>query len=216
VRKFKPKVVIIDPTTNLVSIGTVSEVKFMLIRLIDFLQSENITVMLTALTLSQPGTDQTDEGISSLVDTWLTVKDIETYGERNRGLYIMKSRGMNHSNQVREFIISDDGITLLDVYIGNDGVLVGSARKAKELEEQKGSALRINSIEHKNRVIQRKETVLQSRIASLQEEFESLKDELNKHFVEEDLLNEISEKNRAQLMQQRHDAGSPSTNNKRK
>ena len=216
VKKFKPKVVIIDPTTNLVSIGTVSEVKFMLIRLIDFLQSEQITVMLTALTLNQINAEQTDEGISSLVDTWLTVKDIESYGERNRGLYIMKSRGMNHSNQVREFVIKDDGIHLMDVYIGNEGVLVGSARRAKELEEQKGSALRTNSIDHKNRVIQRKEAVLQARIASLKEEFESLKDELNKHFIEEDILNEISQKNRAQLMQHRQDAGSPSTNNKRK
>jgi circadian clock protein KaiC len=123
---------------------------------------------------------------------------------------------MNHSNQVREFVISDDGIHLMDVYVGNEGVLVGSARRAKELEEQKGSALRTNSIDHTNRVIQRKEAVLQARIASLKEEFESLKDELNKHFIEEELLNEISQKNRAQLMQHRQDAGSPSTNNKRK
>ncbi|MEO6720493.1 MAG: circadian clock protein KaiC [Ferruginibacter sp.] len=214
VKQFKPKVVIIDPTTNLISIGTVGEVKFMLIRLIDFLQSEQITVMLTALTLNQLNAEQTDEGLSSLVDTWLTVKDIETNGERNRGLYIMKSRGMDHSNQVREFIISDKGVELVDVYIGNDGVLIGSARLAKELEDEKGSALRMNSIDHKNRVIQRKESVLAARIASLQEEFETLKEELNKSFLEEDLLKEIAAKNRAQLMQHRHGAGA--TNGKKK
>jgi circadian clock protein KaiC len=214
VKKFKPKVVIIDPTTNLVSIGSVSEVKFMLIRLIDFLQSENITVMLTALTLNQANAEQTDESISSLVDTWLSVKDIETNGERNRGLYIMKSRGMNHSNQVREFIIKDDGIDLVDVYIGNNGVLVGSARRGKELEEETGSALRMNSIEHKNRLILRKETVLAARIASLQEEFETLKEELNRNFIEEDLVKEMAAKNRAQLMHDRHHAGAPFTKNK--
>jgi circadian clock protein KaiC len=214
VKNFKPKVVIIDPTTNLVTIGSVSEVKFMLIRLIDFLQSEGITVMLTALTLNQLTAEQTDEGISSLVDTWLTVKDIETNGERNLGLYIMKSRGMNHSNQVREFIIKDDGIDLVDVYIGNGGVLVGSARRGKELEEETGFAIRTHSIEHKNKLIQRKETVLAARIASLQEEFESLKDELNRNFVEEDLMNEIAAKNRAQLMHDRHNAGLLSAKNK--
>ena len=148
------------------------------------------------------------------MDTWLTVKDLETNGERNRGLYIMKSRGMGHSNQVREFIINDDGISLVDVYVGNEGVLIGTARMAKELQDEEGTALRINSLNHKNRLIQRKETVLAARIASLQEEFESLKEELDKSFVEEDLLKEIAKKNRAQLMQHRHSGGA--ANNKKK
>ena len=207
VKEFKPKVVIIDPTTNLVTVGTVSEVKFMLIRLIDLLQADQITVMLTALTLNQANAEQTDEGISSLVDTWLTVKDIELNGERNRGLYIMKSRGMGHSNQVREFIIRNDGISLVDVYVGNEGVLVGSARMARELENEKGFALRRSSIDHNNRVLQRKETELAARISALKEEFESLKEELNSSFEEEELMKEIAVKNRAQLMQHRQSTG---------
>ena len=215
VNQFKPSVVVIDPTTNLVTIGTVSEVKFMLIRLLDFVQSENITVLLTALSLPNTNTEQTDEGISSLVDTWLMVKDIESNGERNRGLYIMKSRGMGHSNQVREFIISDNGIELVDVYLTTDGVLVGSARIAKELEEKTGNALRVNSLDQKNRQIVRKEFVMQSKIESLKEEFESLKEELNKSFIEEDVRREILEGNRAQLMQHRHNESAKPTNNKR-
>ena len=138
IKKFKPKTVILDPITNLVTIGTVSEVKSMLIRLIDFLQTEQITVMFTALTLNNFVSEQTDEGVSSLVDAWLQVRDIESNGERNRGMYIMKSRGMKHSNQVREFVITDKGLDLVDVYLGPEGVLIGSAREAQELNEVTG------------------------------------------------------------------------------
>ena len=108
----------LDPISNLITIGTVSEVKSMLIRLIDFLQSEQITVLFTALTLNNIVNEQIDEGVSSLVDAWLLVRDIESNGERNRGLYIMKSRVMKHSNQVREFIITSNGLDLVDVYLG--------------------------------------------------------------------------------------------------
>ncbi|RYE46585.1 MAG: circadian clock protein KaiC, partial [Sphingobacteriales bacterium] len=97
IRKFKPSVVILDPITNLITVGNMSEVKSMLVRLIDFLQEEQITVMFTALSMNTIINEQTDEGISSLVDAWLQIKDIEINGERNRGLYIMKSRGMQHS-----------------------------------------------------------------------------------------------------------------------
>lgn len=207
VKEFKPKTVIIDPITNLVTIGSVSEVKSMLIRLIDFLQEEQITVMLTALTISSSYTEHTDEGVSSLVDAWLMVRDIEANGERNRGLYIMKSRGMGHSNQVREFIISDNGIDLVDVYLGEDGVLIGSAREARELENAKFDAIKKNALNRKDREIKRKEVVLESKIASLKEEFESLLEDLNKSFVEEDLANEIISKNRTKLQNTRHDKG---------
>jgi circadian clock protein KaiC len=113
IKRFKPSAIVLDPITNLITVGSVSEVKSMLIRLIDFLQEEQITVMFTALTLNTIISDQTDEGVSSLVDAWLLVRDIEFNGERNRGMYIMKSRGMKHSNQVREFIITDKGSTWL-------------------------------------------------------------------------------------------------------
>jgi circadian clock protein KaiC len=204
VERFKPKTVILDPITNLITVGSVSEVKSMLIRLIDFLQSENITVLFTALTLNTIVNEQTDEGVSSLVDAWLLVRDIESNGERNRGMYIMKSRGMKHSNQVREFVITDNGLDLVDVYLGTEGVLIGSAREAQQLLEATSRMLRKHALSRKDLEIQRKRKVLEAKIASLQEEFESVQDELNKSYVEEDLKKEIMEKNRQQLIESRH------------
>ncbi|MGN6638613.1 MAG: circadian clock protein KaiC, partial [Mucilaginibacter sp.] len=117
-KEFRPDVIVLDPISNLITVGVLADVKAMLIRLIDFLQNEGITVMFTALALNTVVGDQTDEGVSSLVDTWLLVRDIESNGERNRGLYVIKSRGMKHSNQVREFVITDSGLDLVDVYLG--------------------------------------------------------------------------------------------------
>jgi circadian clock protein KaiC len=188
----------------LITVGSVSEVKTMLIRLIDFLQSEQITVMFTALTLNNIVNEQTDEGVSSLVDAWLLVRDIEFNGERNRGLYVMKSRGMKHSNQVREFVISDEGLNLVDVYLGPEGVLTGSAREAQRLQEVTGAVLKDHALTRKDMEIDRKRKVLESKIASLQEEFESVQDELNKSYIEDELRKEVLEKNREQLTRSRH------------
>ena len=199
VNKFKPEVVVLDPITNLITVGSVSEVKAMLIRLIDFLQEEGITVMFTALTLNNIVNEQTDEGVSSLVDAWLLVRDIELNGERNRGMYIMKSRGMKHSNQVREFVISDKGLDLMDVYLGPEGVMVGSAREAHRLQKETGEVLHGHALDRKNREIMRKRKILESKIASLQSEFESVEEELNKVYIEEELKNEIIEKNREHM-----------------
>lgn len=203
VKAFKPRMVILDPITNLITVGSVSEVKSMLIRLIDFLQAEQITVVFTALSLNTAVTEQTDEGVSSLVDAWMLVRDIESNGERNRGMYIMKSRGMKHSNQVREFIITDKGLDLVDVYLGAEGVLIGSAREAQQLNEVAGQVLRSHALSRKEIEIQRKRKVLEAKIESLKEEFESVQDELNKSYVEEDIKKEVMEENRNQLIRNR-------------
>lgn len=203
IEKFKPDIVILDPITNLITVGSVSDVKAMLIRLIDFLQNQKVTVMFTALSLNNTFNEQTDEGISSLVDAWLLIRDIEYNGERNRGLYVMKSRGMGHSNQVREFIITSSGLELVDVYLGPDGVLTGSAREAHMLREQTGIALHGQAISRKDREISRKRKVLESKIASLQTEFESVEEELNKVYQEEELKNQIVAQTRAELTEKR-------------
>ena len=132
VGKFKPKAVIIDPITSFGSIGLTSEINSMLLRLFDHLQNEGITLMITALTSS--GTEHIDENVSSLVDAWILLRDVETGGERNRALNIIKSRGMKHSKEVREFVISSKGLDLIDVYRSDGRVLVGSARKDKQKE----------------------------------------------------------------------------------
>ena len=105
----------------------------MLLRLLDHLQSEGISLMLTALSSGE--TVHIDENVSSLVDAWILVRDVELAGERNRALYIMKARGMKHSKEVREFVITSNGVELVDVFRGTDGVLIGSARKAKQQED---------------------------------------------------------------------------------
>lgn len=203
IKKFKPDAVVLDPVTNLITVGSVSEVKAMLIRLIDFLQEEQITVLFTALTLNTIVSEQTDEGVSSLVDAWILVRDIEFNGERNRGMYIMKSRGMKHSNQVREFIITDKGIDLVEVYLGPEGVLTGSARQAQMLQEQTGQVLRSNAMSMKDREILRKRKVLEAKIASLQSEFESAEEELNKIYIEEELIKNVTESNRDEMLKRR-------------
>ena len=203
IRKFKPDVVILDPITNLITVGSVSEVKDMLVRLVDFLQNEQITVMFTALAMNNQVNEQTDEGISSLVDAWMLIRDIETNGERNRGMYVMKSRGMGHSNQIREFIITDEGLDLVDVYLGPDGVLTGSAREAHVLREQTGLALHGQAVSRKDREISRKRKVLETKIAGLQTEFESIEEELNKVYLEEELKSQIQEKNRLEMIDKR-------------
>jgi len=138
IKAVKPAAVILDPVTNLVSVGLINEVNSMLLRLVDFLQNEGITVMLTALTSILD--ERMDEGVSSLVDTWISVRDIEVNGERNRTLYIMKSRGMKHSNKVREFVISPKGLDLIEVYRGEGGnIIIGSEREMMEKQKNSGN-----------------------------------------------------------------------------
>jgi len=199
IKKFKPSVVIVDPITNLITVGTVGDVKSMLIRLIDFLQKEQITVMFTALSLNNIVNEQTDEGVSSLVDAWLLIRDIENNGERNRGLYIMKSRGMKHSNQVREFVITSQGLDLVDVYLGPEGVLTGSAREQQTLLEETGQVLRTHAVDRKDREVVRKRKVLEAKIDSLRAEFESTEEELNKIYTEDDIKRRVMEETRQKV-----------------
>lgn len=133
VGKFKPQAVVIDPITSFSSVGLMSEINAMLLRLFDHLQNENITLMITALTSSV--TEHIDENVSSLVDAWILLKDIEMDGERNRAVYVIKSRGMNHSKEVREFVITSKGLDLIDVFRSKEGVLVGTARKERQKED---------------------------------------------------------------------------------
>jgi circadian clock protein KaiC len=199
IKEFKPEAIVLDPITNLITVGNVSEVKSILIRLIDYLQTQQITVMFTALTMNTIINDQTDEGVSSLVDSWILLRDIELNGERNRGLYIIKSRGIKHSNQVREFIISEEGLKLEDVYLGNEGILTGSAREAHKLQRQTEEILKKHALGRKDRELERKAKELQARIATLNFEFESIKEELKNDSIEQELRKEVMEKNIAEV-----------------
>ncbi len=186
IRKFKPAAVIIDPISNLITIGQLGEVRSMLTRLIDFLKVNGITALFTSLTVPRGSSlELTEEGVSSLVDTWILLRDMEGIGERNRGLSILKSRGMAHSNQVREFVVSKQGIELLDVNIGPAGVLTGSARMAYRLQEKAHDAAYQNELERKDRELDRKRKVLEATIANLRTEFESVEEELKRMHMQE-------------------------------
>jgi circadian clock protein KaiC len=215
IRQFKPKVVILDPITNLVTVGDPGEVKSILIRLIDFLQNEQITVMFTALTLNGNHQSQIDEDVSSVVDTWISLRDIEYNGERNHTLYILKSRGMKNSNQVREFLISNEGIQIGEVALGPKGVLIGSAKKAYELEKATNEAIREQKLKRKNKEIGIKKAILEEKILSLRAEFELAKNELNSIDTERELRREITEKNREAIVRMRENKPEKTTKKKK-
>jgi circadian clock protein KaiC len=158
--EFEPAAVVIDPISNFSASGSNSDASLMLLRLIDFLKSRKITAFLTHLTSGGKATEATDIGISSIIDTWLLMRDIELGGERNRGLYVLKSRGMKHSNQIREFVFTPEGIQLLDVYVGPEGVLTGSMRAAQEAREQAAALALREEIEAKQREVDRLRSAL--------------------------------------------------------
>jgi circadian clock protein KaiC len=173
INRFKPDIVILDPI-NAFGIGdNKTEVKTMLLRLVDFLKMKKITTFFTSLTVAGDSDENTDVYVSSLIDTWLLLRDIEIGGERNRGLYVLKSRGMAHSNQIREFRLTDHGIKLLDVYVGTEGVLTGSARLAQEIKDDADHELRQQEIVRKKVGLKRRREAMEAQIALLRSEYEA-------------------------------------------
>jgi circadian clock protein KaiC len=189
VKEFSPEVVIIDPISNLVNTGSANEVRSMLLRLVDFLKSQQITALFTSLSSpDMKSLEQTDVGISSIMDTWLSLRDIELGGERNRGLYVLKSRGMAHSNQIREFVLTNNGVDIRDVYVGPEGVLTGSMRLAQEARERAEKTSRQLEIESKQRHLNRKRAALEAKIAALRAEFDGEESEISRGLKRENQL----------------------------
>jgi circadian clock protein KaiC len=180
INDFKPEVVVLDPVNSFVSGEQENEVKYMLMRFVDFLKSKQITMFFTSLTQSGGELETSEISISSLVDTWMLIRDIENGGERNRGLYIIKSRGMAHSNQIREFLLTSKGIELLDVYSGDGEVLTGSARIGKELEIEVEKISKDEELEYKQIELERKRKLKDAQIELIQSEFNSEKIKIQK------------------------------------
>jgi circadian clock protein KaiC len=174
IEKFAPAAAVLDPISALRAES--GDVHSMLLRIIDLLKSRGITAFLTDL-LSVGGMDKADAGMSSLMDTWLSLVQLESNGERNRGIYVLKSRGMNHSNQIREYQLTSHGVKLVDAYLGSAGVLTGSARIAQEMLDAASAARRAQDNERKHRDIQRKRAALERQIAELRAELESEEEE---------------------------------------
>lgn len=173
IEEFKPDAVILDPVTNLTNVaGETSEVTSVLTRLIDFLKLKQITTMFTSLTGAASAPEVTEVGISSLIDTWLLVRDLEVNGERNRALYVIKSRGTAHSNQVREFLITDRGVQLVPAYLGAQGVLTGTSRVIQETKEA-AERLRIDrELRRKRLDLEARRKTTEAQIAVLRAEYE--------------------------------------------
>lgn len=169
--EFQPSVVVVDPISSFSAASSPFQVKSMLIRLVDFLKVKGITALLVNLTTGGSAPEYTEMEISSLIDTWLLLRDIELNGERNRGMYVLKSRGMAHSNQIREFKLTQHGVELLDVYVGPAGVLTGSTRLAQEARERAERLAAQQDVEEQQAVLERKRHALESQIAALRAEF---------------------------------------------
>jgi circadian clock protein KaiC len=175
---------VVDPISNLSAAGTASEVKSILTRLIDHLKMKKISTFLTDLTHFGGSLEHTSEEISSLIDTWLLLRDIELNGERNRGLYILKSRGMAHSNQIQEFLLTNQGIGLIDIYTGSGEVLTGSARATQEAGEKASELAQRHEADRRLREQERKRNALEAKIAALRAEFDAESEDM--HLMTED------------------------------
>jgi circadian clock protein KaiC len=136
IEDFDPEVVIVDPITDFVSIGSPHEVRSMMTRMVDHLKARGITALMTSLSNMRTVHHDEDVGISSLIDTWIVMQMFEVAGERNRGLSVLKSRGMPHSNKIREFVLGPKGLELIDEYRGPEGFVTGSAREEQQASQQ--------------------------------------------------------------------------------
>jgi circadian clock protein KaiC len=184
IEESKTKVVVIDPITNFNIVGTALEIRSALMRLLDFLKMHDVTTLFTSLTEDAAHAEDSEVGVSSLMDTWILLRNLEYNGERNRGLYVLKSRGMAHSNQIREFILTDHGVELVNVYTGPGGVLAGTARVVQEARENADALRRHEEIERRERELERKRASLEARLRAEREEFAAQEQEELKEIAE--------------------------------
>ena len=198
IEEYKPASVIVDPITNLIAAGDQNDVKSMLTRLIDYLKAKQITTLFTNLT-HMAGFESTESEVSSIMDTWILLRDIELGGERNRGIYILKSRGMAHSNQIREFLITSKGVDIVDVYTGPAGVLTGSARLSQEIKDKQTEDSRKQEIEKLQRDLERKRKLTDAQIASLQAEYASKEEEVKQLINQEKRREKAVDENKKEM-----------------
>ncbi len=206
VQAFRPAVVVVDPISNLSVDRSEEDVKPTLMRLIDFLKQQQITTLFTSLTTGGSAANSAEDsqvGVSSLMDAWLLLRNVEFNGERNRTLHVLKARGTAHSNQVREFVLSDSGIALVDVYLGVDGVLTGSARLAQEAHERSAAELRHEDGERKLRQLSSRQKMIAAQIAALKAEGEAEEAEVKFAIARDTLQVQTTQKNSVDMAQLR-------------
>jgi circadian clock protein KaiC len=209
VQRLDPAVVILDPLSNLSSVGSYNEVMATLLRLVDFFKSRQVTAFCTSLTSNGDEENETHLGVSSLMDTWLSLRNLESNGERNRGLYVLKSRGMSHSNQIREFLLTDHGVELVNVHLGPEGILTGSARIQQETREKLEAATRQEELESLQRRVDRKKAALEAQISALRADAEAEEEEVRRKVQQAIQEEQILSANRSDLASTRGDGVHP-------
>ena len=204
ISEYEPNVVVVDPITNFLAVGDEAETKAMLTRLIDLLKLKQITTIFTSLTSAGSEEEDSEVGVSSLMDAWLLVKNIEFNGERNRGLYILKARGIAHSNQVREFVLTEHGIELIDAYIGAEGVLMGSARSSQVARETAAQVERRLATEQKERELRRKQQLYEAQLVALKGQYETERDAIVRELEEAKQREKMIADQRLEIARLRH------------
>lgn len=185
VEELHPSIVVLDPVSSFDSAGSAADSHAMLVRLIDFLKARGTTAILTSLTSAGDAHERSGVGVSSLIDTWLLVRNLEQGGERARGLYILKARGIAHSNQARELQITDRGIDLRSLYVGPDGILVGSARALQEMRDRAAAVASRQDVERKKDDVVRKRKAFKARIAELEASYMAEIDDIEQAIAQE-------------------------------
>jgi circadian clock protein KaiC len=170
IARLKPNLVVLDPISAFDRSGDLSEIQAMLLRMVDYLKAHGTTGVFTHLTHAKSDETDTDVGLSSLMDGWILLLNREINGEFNREMYLLKARGMQHSNQVREFIMSANGIVLKAPYIGEGGALTGSARRAQEAKMRRQDLQRSGEVERLKQQIAHRRKKLAAQIEALQAE----------------------------------------------
>jgi circadian clock protein KaiC len=183
---FQPRIVVLDPISSFEAAGTQLDAHAMLVRVIDLLKARTITTLFTSLATGAETTDQVASSVSSLIDAWISLRNLEQAGERTRSLYVLKARGMRHSNQIREFLLTDRGADLQDVYVGPDGILVGSARAAQEMRDRASAAVSRRDVEQKKGELERKHKAFAARIAELEAAYAAEAYDIKEAIVQEE------------------------------
>jgi circadian clock protein KaiC len=203
IKKYEPKNVVIDPITDLSAVGGGREVKSMITRLNDLMKSNGVTILYTDLIRGDLAPEHPAMYISSLIDTWMLLRNFEYNGERNRGLTILKSRGMPHSNQIKEFVISSEGIELIQPYIGPSGVLMGSAKASREAKDNLEVLDARRNVEHLHSKLEEKQKEMDARVAALKAQYKAEENELKRSLEQKKQDIEIMMKEREAMSRAR-------------
>jgi circadian clock protein KaiC len=201
IEQFQPTTIVVDPISAFR--GPSTEIHATLVRLADICKTRGITALFTSLSAIDEQMNESERSVSSLMDTWISLRDIEADGERNRILYLLKSRGMSHSKQIREYQLSDDGIHLTDPYLGPEGVLTGAARMAQEAREREAENERIELAEQRKRQMARKRNALERQIVEMRAALEAEEDEVLKFVAHHGVQSASAAADRAAMAKKR-------------